>query len=80
MKHTYDIYEVSEAYKLSTSLIRGRARNLGFKPTLKNKHYSYNFTKEQVYELINYKKTPLNIEVIYVTQTFYIRESKMNFL
>jgi hypothetical protein len=72
--------DISRTYKMSFQTIQIRARALGIKPIIKNNRQHHIFTKEQVYDIVNY---PLRISkpsnVFYINQIFHIYESKMNY-
>ena len=72
--------DVSKTYRLSVGIIRKRAKSLGIAPVIKNNRMHHHFTKEQVYQIVNY---PLKISkpnnVIYSTQTIEVYHSLINF-
>jgi len=77
----YTSEQVAEAYKYSVSTIRLRARLLGIKPIIFEGFKQYLFYQDEVLDIVNYgRKTEKIPEIIYVTQTYWIIESKMNSL
>jgi len=76
----YTTKEISIAYDFSIPTIRQRERKLGYKPITYKKSSQYLFDKSQVNEIVNYNNKAFHLpEIIYVTQTFFIIESKMNY-
>ena len=76
----YTTKDISIAYGLSVETIRLRARALGLKPITYKKSSQYLFNHSDVNEIVNYSTKAIKLpKVIYVTQTFLIIPSKMNY-
>lgn len=76
----YTSKDISIAYNISVETIRLRARSLFIKPTTYKKKSQYLFTKDEVREIVNYDKKAIKLpEVIYITRTYIIYQSKMNY-
>jgi len=88
MKELITLYELAELFSMTPQGISNRLRILNKKPLKKIINTLY-FDKEVIKYLIEFKPKPRVIkkgeleiakEVIYVTQTYHIYESKINFM
>jgi len=80
---TFTRKEISELHELSVETLKYREKVLGIEPIFKKqKSKAMLYTLNQIEQLVNFRKREevKMPKVIYVTQTFYIIESKMNFL
>ena len=82
---TFTRKEISERYEISVENLKYREKVLGIEPKFKKqKSKAMLYTLDQINQLVSFNKKDKEDaklpKVIYVTQTFYIRESKMNFL
>jgi hypothetical protein len=76
----YTTKDISIAYGLNVETIRLRARALGLKPITYKKSIQYLFNHSEVNEIVNYSTKAIKLpKIIYVTQTFEIYQSKMNY-
>jgi len=79
---TWSLKDVAKAYGMSIENLRFRCRRLGIKPTTYNGNYVYRLNQidiDRVVELFK-RKDDVFPEIIYVTRTTEILQSKLNFL
>ena len=84
MSGTFTRKEISERYEISVENLKYREKVLGIKPIFKKqKSKAMLYTLPQVEKLVNFNKKDIEEakmpKVIYVTQTYYIIPSKMNY-
>ena len=84
MSGTFTRKEISERYEISVENLKYREKVLDIKPIFKKqKSKAMLYTLPQVEKLVNFNKKDIEEakmpKVIYVTQTYYIIPSKMNY-
>jgi len=84
MSGTFTRKEISERYEISVENLKYREKVLDIKPIFKKqKSKAMLYTLPQVEKLVNFNKKDIEEakmpKVIYVTQTYLILPSKMNY-
>jgi arginine repressor len=86
------VTQLCKKFKIHPATITSRAKRLGLKKTRKkNDYYIYDFTKEEIKKLTNYRRRTVivekikevfihNVEVIRIETVYYIYPSKINYL
>ena len=83
-ENLYTISELSHRFNISKRTLAHNCGILGLRPTTHEGKHQYLLTAKQVEQICDYKERRFeksNVpEVIYVTRTIEILESKMNFI
>jgi len=80
LQTTYNAREVAEIYKLSTATVTLRAKKLNIFPVNTRSGKIFRFTADQVYDIVSFNKEKVLIDVVKVTETYWIAPSIGNFL
>lgn len=77
--HTWNLKEISSHYGVTLSTLTYRCNRLGLKKTLINGYYEFRLNVIDIDKVINFNSINRTaVEVIYVTRTIEIYESKLN--
>ena len=80
LQTTYNARKVAEIYNLNIATVTTRAKKLNIFPVNTRSGKIFRFTPDQVYDIVSFNKEKVLIDVVKVTETFWIAPSIGNFL